>query len=198
MGHPWAVLTITLLLTLASGSQLPRIKADTDPKSMLPITSPVRQYTEQVEEWFGLHADVIVVGIWSEKGIFTPETLARIVRLTDGIMRLPGVITRDVVALPTVNDVTVAEDGVLQARPIVGRVPGDAAAADRLGQQLLGNALRVNRLISTEEADRGLDRMGLRPGTLHELLAFGAQHLDVQHEFPVVETGSRWLRPDGS
>ena len=70
---------------------------DTDPKNMLPITSPVRRYNDQVEGWFGLHPDVIVVGIWSERGIFTPESLARVARLTDGILRLPGVIARDVV-----------------------------------------------------------------------------------------------------
>ncbi len=149
MDHPWAVLALTLLLTLAFGSQLPRIQADTDPKNMLPSTSPVRQYNDQVEGWFGLHPDVIVVGVWSEGGIFTPDTLARIARLTEGILKLPGVITRDVVALPTVNDVTVA-DGALQARPILERVPGDAAAAERLGRQVLANPLLVNRLISAD------------------------------------------------
>ncbi|HLC42238.1 MAG TPA: MMPL family transporter [Methylomirabilota bacterium] len=149
MDHPRVVLTLTLLLTLAFGSQLPRIQTDTDPKSMLPATSPVRQYNAQMEAWFGLHPDVIVVGVWSEGGIFTPETLARIARLTDGILRLPGVIARDVVALPTVTDVTVA-DGVLQARPILERVPPDAAAADRLRQQVLANPLLVNRLISAD------------------------------------------------
>ncbi len=149
MDHPRAVLALALLLTLAFGSQLPRIRADTDPKNMLPITSPVRQYNDQVEGWFGLHPDVIVVGIWSEKGIFTLETLARIARVTDGILRLRGVIARDVVALPTVNDVTVAA-GVLQARPILERVPRDAAAAERLKRQVLDNPLLVNRLISAD------------------------------------------------
>ncbi|MBI3596273.1 MAG: MMPL family transporter [Nitrospirae bacterium] len=149
MDHPKIVLTLTLFLTLAFGSQLPRMQTDTDPKSMLPSTSPVRQYNDQMERWFGLHPDVIVVGIWSEKGIFMPETLARIARLTDGIMRLPGVIARDVAAFSTVTDITVA-DGVLQARPILERVPPDAAAAERLKQQVLANPLLVNRLISAD------------------------------------------------
>ncbi|MHB8481315.1 MAG: efflux RND transporter permease subunit [Nitrospiria bacterium] len=149
MDHPRAVLALTLLLTIGFGTQLPRIQTDTDPKSMLPATSPVRQYNDQVEAWFGLHPDVIVVGIWSEKGIFTPETLARIARLTDGIMRLPGVIARDVAAFPTVTDVTVA-DGMLQAHPILERVPPDAAAAERLRGQVLANPLLVNRLISAD------------------------------------------------
>ena len=147
--HPRTVLVLVLLLTLAFGSQLPRIRTDTDPKNMLPITSPVRQYNDQVEGWFGLHPDVLVVGIESAGGIFTPETLGRIARLTEAVLRLPGVIARDVVALPTVNDVTVA-DGALDARPILGRVPREPAEADQLRRQVLGNALLVNRLVSAD------------------------------------------------
>ena len=147
--HPRLVLAVVLLLTLAFGSQIPRIRTDTDPKNMLPITSPVRQYNDQVEEWFGLHADVLVVGVWNEAGIFTPDTLARIAHLTDEVLRLPGVIARDVVALPTVNDVTIA-GGALQARPLLDGIPRDAGAADRLRRQVLGNPLFVDRLASSD------------------------------------------------
>ena len=57
---------------------------------MLPVTSPVRQYNDQVEEWFGLHADVIVVGIGNEAGIFTPDTLARIAHSPTRCFAFPG------------------------------------------------------------------------------------------------------------
>src|SRR3990172_589959 len=129
--HPRTVLGLVLLVTVAFGSQLPRIRTDTDPKNMLPLTSPVRQYNDQVEASFALHPDVIVVAIQSDAGIFTPATLQRIVRLTDEVLRLPGGIAQDVVALPTVNDVTVV-DGTLQARPILDRVAPDASGVERL------------------------------------------------------------------
>ena len=138
-----------LLLTVAFGTQLPRIRTDTDPKNMLPLTSPVRQYNDQVEASFALHPDVIVVAIQSDAGIFTPATLERIVRLTDEVLRLPGVIAQDVVALSTVNDVTVV-DGTLQARPILDRAPPDASGAERLERQVLDNPLLVNRLVSSD------------------------------------------------
>jgi hypothetical protein len=147
--HPRLVLGIILLGTLLFGSQVPRIRTDTDPKNMLPATSAVRQYNDQVEGWFGLHPDVLVVGVWSDAGIFTPDTLARIARVTGEVLRLPGVIARDVVALPTVNDVTIA-GGALQARPLLDGVPRDAGEADRLRRQVLGNPLFVNRLASAD------------------------------------------------
>jgi predicted RND superfamily exporter protein len=150
MDHPRAVLALFLVLTAASVTRLPRMRTDTDPKSMLPITSPVRQYNDQVEGWFGLHPDVIVVGVASDEGIFVPGTLARVGRLSDAITRLPGVIARDVVSLRTVNDVSVATDGALGARPILDRAPLDVEEARRLERRVLGNALVQGRLISAD------------------------------------------------
>src|SRR3972149_10496682 len=91
---------LTLLLTVAFGLQFPKIRIDTDPKNMLPETSQVRRYNDQVESWFGLHPDVIVVGVRNEGGLFNPESLRRIKRITDEIPKLPGVVARDVIRLP--------------------------------------------------------------------------------------------------
>ncbi len=150
MDHRWVVLGLVLLVTLAAGSRLPRLRTDTDPKSMLPASAPVRQFNDQVDRWFGLHPDVILVGISSERGVFARDTLARILALSDAITKLPGVIARDVVALPTVNDVSVSDDGVLQTQPILERVPGDDRAARQLEHRVLDNALLVNRLLSKD------------------------------------------------
>ena len=56
-------------LVLLFGSQLPRAKTDTDPKHMLPATSPVRVNNDKVEERFELHADWIVLGVVNESGL---------------------------------------------------------------------------------------------------------------------------------
>src|SRR3989344_3188999 len=57
--------------------------------------------------------------------------------------------------------------------------------------------IHFNRHVSTDEALRELDRMGYRPAELHELLAFGEKHPEVQREFPVVALGSVWRGRDG-
>ncbi|TSC60908.1 MAG: Uncharacterized protein G01um1014107_194 [Parcubacteria group bacterium Gr01-1014_107] len=44
--------------------------------------------------------------------------------------------------------------------------------------------------ISTNEVLHDLDRMGLRPADLHELLAFGEGYPDISLRFPVVGLGS--------
>jgi predicted RND superfamily exporter protein len=74
--HPKLAIGLTLAITAVFCLQLPKITTDTDPKHMLPVTSPVRQYNGQVERDFGLHADNLVVGIVNERGIVNKETLS--------------------------------------------------------------------------------------------------------------------------
>ncbi|MEK7365842.1 MAG: MMPL family transporter [Candidatus Deferrimicrobiota bacterium] len=147
--YPRVVVGATLLLTVVFGLQFPKIRIDTDPKNMLPETSQVRRYNDQVEGWFGLHPDVIVVGIRNEGGLFNPESLRRIERITDEILKLPGVVARDVISLPTVDDVTV--DGeTLRAQPLLDRVPESEAGLAALKKQLTGNPLVLERLVSAD------------------------------------------------
>ncbi len=50
---------------------------------------------------------------------------------------------------------------------------------------------------SSDKVIRELDKMGLRPASIEELLAFGAKYPDVQRQFPIVVLGSLWRRLDG-
>lgn len=149
MLHPRVVVGLILLITVFFGFQLPKIKIDTDPKNMLPVTSPVRQYNDQVEGWFGLHPDVIALGIRNDVGLFNPETLGRIERITEGILKLPGVVARDVVGFATVDDVTVDGD-ILRVEPLLSGVHTDPDEVDALKGKILANPILVNRLVSSD------------------------------------------------
>lgn len=50
---------------------------------------------------------------------------------------------------------------------------------------------------STKKVKQEIDKRGLRPTTIEELLAFGETYPEVQREFPVVELGSSWVLSDG-
>jgi hydrophobe/amphiphile efflux-3 (HAE3) family protein len=147
LDHPWLVIGLTLVITLAFGLQLPKMTTDTDPKHMLPITSPVRQYNDQVEREFELHADNLVVGIVNEGGVVNRETLSHIAELTRQIQKIPGVVVRDVTSFTTIDNVAV-EGGGLTVRPLLGEVPTSDKGLEGLRTTLLENPLLLNRIIS--------------------------------------------------
>ncbi len=52
--------------------------------------------------------------------------------------------------------------------------------------------IHFDRAMTSEEVLAELDRRGLRPATLPELLAFGAKYPQKQREFPIVALASVW------
>ncbi len=48
------------------------------------------------------------------------------------------------------------------------------------------------RNISSEDAAKEMEKEGMRPATIEELLALGAKHPDLQREFPIIALGSVW------
>lgn len=57
-------------------------------------------------------------------------------------------------------------------------------------KELVAEVIHFNRDISSEDAVTELGGMALRPGTIEELLAFGAAFPEMQRKFPIVELGS--------
>ncbi|MDO8721572.1 MAG: hypothetical protein Q7J31_05000, partial [Syntrophales bacterium] len=149
VARPKTVIGAAVIITILFGSQLPKISTDTDPKHMLPITSPVRQYNDQVEREFGLHPDVLVLGIVNERGVVNRQTLARIADLTSRIQRIPGVIVRDVTSFTTIDDISV-QGGELIVRPLLELVPQREEELESLRKKLFENPVFLNRIISTD------------------------------------------------
>lgn len=141
----WAVVVLSLLF----GSQLPRAKTDTDPKHMLPATSPVRVNNDKVEDRFELHADWIVLGVVNESGVLNRNTLSKIARITDEVMRVPGVIAYDVMSFTTADNVS-AKGQDLYARPLMTTTPTTSAEVSALRKSLYENPMFVDRLISKD------------------------------------------------
>lgn len=149
LNHPWWTIMLTIVATAAFAAQLPKITIDTDPKHMLPVTSPVRQHNDQVERDFALHADTLVLGIVNERGIVNRRSLTRILHLTGDIQKIPGVIVRDVVSLSTIDNVAVRA-GQLLVGPVFDDVPDSAADLARVRMSLLENPLFINRIVSPD------------------------------------------------
>ena len=149
LDHPKLIIGFVVAISIFFMAQFPKITIDTDPKHMLPATSPVRQYNDKVEKDFVLHPDVIVLGVVNIDGVFNPQSLKYVKDLTDAVRQIPGVIVRDVDSLTTVENVF-SKDGDLIVRPAVGDIPQTEEGLSALRKTILDNSLFVNRFISSD------------------------------------------------
>ena len=147
--RPKLVVAATVVLTLLFLTQLPRIKTDTNPKHMLPETSDVRVWNNEVDKLFALYEDTIVVGVENDAGVLNRGTLGRITRITGEILKLEGVASRDVNGFTTITNVA-ADAGTLRVGPLLSGAPQSDAEVEALRGALFGNPLFVNRIISPD------------------------------------------------
>lgn len=147
--HPRLVVFLSILVTIVFMTQFPKIKTDTNPKNMLPATSDVRVWNDEVDRTFALYEDTIVLGITNDKGILNTGTLGKIRRITDDILNIKGVAARDVNSFPTITNVT-ADAGTLRVAPLMTQPPKSEEEVTALRRQLFENPLFVNRIISQD------------------------------------------------
>ncbi|MCK4632336.1 MAG: RND transporter, partial [candidate division Zixibacteria bacterium] len=112
INHPWWVIGLAVVITAFFAMQFPKITIDTDPENMLAADEPVRIFEHQTKDDFGL-SDFIAVGVVSETGAFTPQTLNRIYNITAEIEDIDGVIAEDIMAPSTVDDIKQGDGGTM-------------------------------------------------------------------------------------
>lgn len=59
-------------------------------------------------------------------------------------------------------------------------------------KEVVTRLVHFNQYLSSDDVLRELDKRGLRPATIAELLAFGAKYPELQRQFPIVALGSIW------
>lgn len=149
VNHPKWIVLLTVLLTAAALTPFPKATTDTNPKHMLPETSDVRVWNNEMEKTFDLYEDMIVVGVVNGQGVLNRETLERISRVTSAILEIDGVAARDVSSFPTIDNVTM-EDGTLDVGPLMPEVPRNDPELEKLENALFDNPLFLNRIISED------------------------------------------------
>jgi predicted RND superfamily exporter protein len=147
--HPKLVVVFAILLTLIAGSQFPRIHIDTDPENMLPADEPVRVFHHHVKEVFGLN-DFLVVGIVRDAGVFTPEILRRVKRLTDAVVEMDGVVADDVLAPSEVDDIEPMENGGIRVATLMEEPPETQEGASEILARIHGNPILRGKLASDD------------------------------------------------
>lgn len=114
VGHPWAVIAATALVTAAFGFGLPRLTKDDTTDKMLPDGDPVLRYTRSMEEVFASD-EFIIVAVESPEP-FSAPTVKKLVALTGELSAIPGV--REVISPTSTKNVRGAA-GEMSSEPLV-------------------------------------------------------------------------------
>lgn len=149
--YPRITIWISVLITLAFLSQIPRIKIDTDPENMLSQKEWVRVYHNQTKKTFSIE-DLIVVGITNPEnpsGVFTKESLNRIAASTNQILDIKGVVIRDVISPTTVDNIQ-EKGGMLSIDRLQKGIIDNSDQARAIQKEALANPLFKNKLISED------------------------------------------------
>src|ERR1044072_2122612 len=115
--HPRLVVTLAGAITVCALIFIPRIQLRLDGRSLIPSGLPQFAEGDQAASRFELR-DLVLIGVGNEEqGVFTPETLRRIARLSDGLSRVEGVVADSVVSISTVPRITLV-DGEVDTSPL--------------------------------------------------------------------------------
>lgn len=144
--HPGRVVATLCVVTFAFAYYLPRVQLKTDTASLAPHDDPViRELVETVED-FGSQ-DIIMVVLKGD--VFTPETLARVRRLADGISGMAGV---DRVMTPLDVELVRGDEFGLEIAPAADHVPETPEEVEAFREALKATRQGSAMVASNDEA----------------------------------------------
>ena len=115
--HPRLVIALVCAVTVFAFVFIPRIQLRLDGRSLIPSGLPQFAEGDQAAARFELR-DLVLIGVGNEvSGVYTPETLQRIARLSDGLSRVEGVVPGSVISVSTVPRIELV-DGNVDTEPL--------------------------------------------------------------------------------
>lgn len=148
--HPKLLLTIGILFIAACLAFIPTLQTDPRAEAFLPKNHNALRYREKVEDIFGL-TDPMVIAVVdsSENGVFNPQTLALVQRLTDAVSTVPQVDSDSIVSLATEDNITGNSYG-MDVEPFFEVPPTTQDEADAVRDAVMDFPLYVGSLVSRD------------------------------------------------
>ncbi|WP_432698610.1 efflux RND transporter permease subunit [Marinobacterium sp. YM272] len=156
--RPRWVFLLLLALCVFTGAQIPSMQVDTDPENMLPHDQPDRVFHDRVKTRFSLY-DMIVVGMVNSDdpdGIYNPDSLAALHSLSQRIGQMDGVISKDLMALDRVDNITQEGPGTIRFEWMMREAPASREAAQEIRRAVERLPLLGNTLVSGDGRAAGI------------------------------------------
>ncbi len=152
LDRPWMIIGLLLLAVVGAVFQYPKMKVDTDPENMLREDEFVRVFHHQVKKEFGLY-DFVVLGVVNEEdpnGVFNVETLNKIYHITEGIKKIDGVITREIIAPSTKDNIRQGQIGEVIFEWLMAGPIKTKEEALRIRDEAMDNPLFYGTMVSED------------------------------------------------
>ena len=147
--HPRVVVALAGAITVCALLFIPRIQLRLDGRSLIPSGLPEFAEGDRAASRFELR-DLVLIGVGNEDGVYTPETLQRIARLSDGLARVEGVVAGSVVSLSTVPRITLV-DGKVDTTPLFQpENQSNAETIQQLRREVVRRGYNTGTLISSD------------------------------------------------
>ena len=148
--RPKTIMVTAFMLIIATSAFIPTIVKDTRSDAFMPPDHPALVYQHKSEEIFGLK-DPMVIAITSDKpgGIFTPESLALVDKLTEQIKNINNIDADRVTSLSTENDIIGTVDG-MEVEAFFEQSPSTQQQADAIRTAVMDFPLYLGSLVARD------------------------------------------------
>ena len=153
IAFPRFTILATILLTIFFASQLPKVRLETDMEAYLPDDHPAVIYQDLIDEIFN-YQESMAIAVFNEgpDGIFNPETLGKIKRITEEVSNVQYVIAEregDVKSISTMDNIVGTAEGIEVVR-LMEEVPATPEEIENLKKSLYGNEMFVGWMVSED------------------------------------------------
>jgi predicted RND superfamily exporter protein len=143
--YRWLIISVCIAAGLSFGLLIPFSKTDPEIRNYVPEKMSSRIETNKIEEEFGVQ-DMVMI-LFNDSAILTPENLQQIKDIDRGVSRLSGVSNR--ISLFTVKNIK-SSDGMLIADPLLKRVPADTTGIRSLKEDIIKSRFARDIVISSD------------------------------------------------
>ena len=148
-----AVVAIALALTAFFIFQLFTLRLEIRRRANLPDDHPYVVVQNRMSDLFGGEG-VVIIGVIAERGdIYTPEVLAKIYRITEGVLELPHVLDTSVFSLAAANARAIVSDadGSMDIHPLMDDAEVSPADIERIRREVREDRFFRGNLVSEDE-----------------------------------------------
>ncbi len=143
----WVILLVVALITggLVYATQFLVVNNDYD--TWLPENDRITEIYRMVDDQFGANILVFAVLDCRDKGVFHPESLALVERMTDALLGIDDLF--NVSSLTNIMDIRKTEFG-LEVGDLIPEIPETREELDELKEYVLSKEMYVNSLVSSD------------------------------------------------